>query len=196
MACGTNERRVPHPDRHVGRTGRHQGFTAQEDLPRGRQQAARPTRPAADRAGHLLGGSAGRGVSIRGSWVPGPEGSPTATARPDGISVLAVFEVIVALVGLYVARDLAYWSNWGFSYDNFREGVVDGAMALAYLATSMTGFVVAWRMWSMRASAWWTAVLLNTALLGLILVGIVLWGVETTDLIGIPVNLGVLWYLN
>ena len=124
------------------------------------------------------------------------EGSPTAAARPDGISVLAVFEVIVALVGLYVARDLAYWSNWGFSYDNFREGVVDGAMALAYLATSITGFVVAWRLWSMRASAWWTAVVLNTALLGLILVGIVLWGVETTDLIGIPVNLGVLWYLN
>lgn len=123
-------------------------------------------------------------------------GSPTGAARPGGISVLAVFEVIVALVGLYVARDLAYWSNWGFSYDNVREGVVDGALALAYLATSITGFVVAWRLWSMQASAWWTAVVLNTALLGLILVGIVLWGIETTDLIGIPVNLGVLWYLN
>jgi hypothetical protein len=131
--------------------------------------------------------------------VPGYQavgGSPTGAARPDGISILAVFEVIIALVGLYVARDLAYWSNWGFSDDNIRAGVVDGAMALAYLATSITGFVVAWRLWSMRASAWWPAVVLNSALLGLILVGVILWGVETTDLLGIPVNLAVLWYLN
>jgi hypothetical protein len=124
------------------------------------------------------------------------DGSVAGAVRPSGITILAMVEVVIALVGLYVARDLAYWSDWGFSYDNVRQGVVDGVVALAYLATSITGFVVAWRLWCLRPAAWSTAIVLSSALIGLDVLAIFLWGVETTDLLGIAVHLTVIWYLN
>jgi energy-converting hydrogenase Eha subunit A len=117
-------------------------------------------------------------------------------ARPRGIAILAIVEVVVALVGFYVVLDYAYWANWRFSYDEPVWGVLDGALALAYLATSLTGLAIVSGLWSMKPWTWPTAIRLSCSLLGLGLLSVFLWGVTPIDLTGLTVQLGVLSYLN
>jgi len=117
-------------------------------------------------------------------------------ARPAGVAFLVIVEIVVAVIGLYVALDYAYWANWRFSYDESFWGLVDGAIALAYASASLTGFSIIRGLWSMRAWTWPVAVRVSFSLIGLGLLAVVLWGLDPFALLGIVVQLGVLSYLN
>jgi hypothetical protein len=110
--------------------------------------------------------------------------------------MLAIVEVVVAVIGLYVVVDYAYWANWRFSYDDAVWGVIDGALALAFGATSLIGFSIVTGIWSIRPAAWLVAIRLSFSLIGLMLLSVFLWGLTPLDLMGLIVQLGVLWYLN
>jgi hypothetical protein len=137
----------------------------------------------------------------------GPFGSPSAggnavsgsgavAARPLGIVILTIVEVVVAVVGLYAVLEYAYWANWRFSYDEPVWGVVDGALALAYASASLTGFAIISGLWSMRPWTWPVAIRLSCSLIGLGVLAVLLWGLEPLGLLGLVVHLGVLSYLN
>ncbi len=125
-------------------------------------------------------------------------GSPavTSAARPFGISVLAVVEVVIGLVGLYVALDLFGWANWATSYGDNGEVAVDFIMGVAYFATSIAVFDLARSLWAMQQWAWGRACLLSLVLIGLIAISLYLWGFDTSDLVGVVVHGSILAYLN
>lgn len=125
-----------------------------------------------------------------------PNRSGTGAVRPTGIAILAVVEIVIGLVGLLVVQDLAYWANWRYSYDDIAWGTVDAAMALTYVATSIAGFVLASRLWSMRPEAWLWAILLSSVLIGLDVFSVLIWGLTSLDIIGLTVHVAVLSYLN
>jgi hypothetical protein len=136
-----------------------------------------------------------------GQFGPPPAGAPVrtfgpVTARPAGIALLAIVEVVVALVGLTVVLDLWYWADWRFTYDDFSWGMLDAVLAVAYLITSTAGFILATKLWGLRAEAWQPAIYLSIALLALDVASIVIWGVTGLDVLGICVHLSVIWYLN
>jgi hypothetical protein len=116
--------------------------------------------------------------------------------RPTGIAILAIFEIVIGLAGLLVVLDGAYWANDDFSHANPGWGIVELALAAAYLATSAAGFVIASRLWSLRPSAWSAAIVLSGALMSLDLLSAVIWGLTILDLIGIVVQLALISYLN
>lgn len=145
-------------------------------------------------AGPQVGGAGPYGSPLpRGNAV---SASGADAARPLGIAILTIVEVVVAVVGLYVVLDYAYWANWRFSYDEPVWGVVDGAIALAYAATSLTGFAIFSGLWSMRPWTWPVAVRLSCCLIGLEVLSVLLWGLTPIGLVGLIVQLGVLSYLN
>jgi len=124
-------------------------------------------------------------------------GSPSGTgvARPTGITILAIVEIAIGVGGLSVALDLIKWANVS-NYYQAGEGAFDLVMALAYLTTSVAVFGLARGLWSMQPWAWMRACLLSIVLLGLIVLAVFEWGVETTDVVGVTVYLSVLAYLN
>jgi energy-converting hydrogenase Eha subunit A len=117
-------------------------------------------------------------------------------ARPLGIVILALTEVVVAVVGLFVVLDYAYSANWRFSYDEPIWGVLDGALALAYLSASVAGFALISGLWSLRPWTWLPAVRLSCSLIGLGALSVALWGLTPINLVGLTVQVGVLSYLN
>jgi hypothetical protein len=120
----------------------------------------------------------------------------TGTAKPTGIILLAVVEAGIAVVGMFVAIGLFYWTAYRFSYDEFGYGIMDLADAAAYVVASGAGLVLAVNIWKMRPVAWQAAHVLNTVLIGMIAINVVLWGVDLLDIIGVVVNLSVLTALN
>jgi hypothetical protein len=119
----------------------------------------------------------------------------TAAARPIGIAILTIVEIVIAIVGLSVVVDLLYWANISNYYQEAEAGL-DLVMCLAYLATSVAGFAVARRLWSMRPEAWIQAFLLSIILIGFDVFSVFEWGVTGLDIIGLTVHLSVLAYLN
>jgi hypothetical protein len=128
----------------------------------------------------------------------GPQIAPPVAARvrPTGITLLAIFEVVIAVAGLLVALEAAYWANDDFSNANPGWGVVEVALGTAYLLTATTGFLVASRLWSLRPSAWSAAIVLCGALMSLNLLSAAIWGLTAADLIGVVLELSLIWYLN
>lgn len=116
--------------------------------------------------------------------------------RPTGIAILALFEIVIGLAGLLVVLDAVHWANDNFSNANPGWGVVELALAAAYLATSTAGFVIAPRLWSLRPSAWSAAIVLCAALMSLDVLSALIWGLTIGDLIGIVSQLAVISYLN
>jgi hypothetical protein len=116
--------------------------------------------------------------------------------KPFGILAVSVFVAITSLVGLYVALDYAYWSNWNFSYDDFGRGMLDGAFALAYVITSVYGFTTTPKLWAVNSWCWPTANMLAAAWFGLNLLGIVLWGMTPLSMVGLVAISAILVYLN
>jgi hypothetical protein len=116
--------------------------------------------------------------------------------RPTGITALALFEIVVGVAGLLVALEAAYWASDDFSNANPGWGVVELALAAAYLATSTAGFVIAPRLWSLRPPAWSAAIVLSAALMSLDVLSAVTWGLTIADVIGIVLQLAVISYLN
>ena len=120
----------------------------------------------------------------------------TSPIRPTGITLLAIFEIVVGLVGLLIVLEAAYWANYDFSNSNPGWGVIELALGTAYLVTSTTGFLVASRLWSLRPSAWSAAIVLCGALMSLDLLSAAIWGLTAADLIGVVAQLTLIWYLN
>jgi hypothetical protein len=164
----------------------------QAAMPPGRLPAPYP--PSGVPVAPQVGGAGTYGSPPAGGNAVG--GSGAMAARPLGVAFLAIVEIVVAVIGLYVALDYAYWANWRFSYDDSLWGIVDGAIALAYASASLTGFSIVTGLWSMRAWTWPVAVRVSFSLIGLGLLAVVLWGLTPFGLLGIVVQLGVLSYLN
>jgi hypothetical protein len=120
--------------------------------------------------------------------------------RPFGIAMLAIAEIVVGLVGLFVVYDYFWWLDWRFTYDGSAGtfwGLVDGAFGVAYIATTVTAFSLVSRLWKMEAGAWLPANVLSLASIGLIMAAVLLWGSETLlDPIGVVAYLSMLVYLN
>ena len=95
-----------------------------------------------------------------------------------------------------MALEAAYWANDDFSNANPGWGVVEVALGTAYLLTATTGFLVASRLWSLRPSAWSAAIVLCGALMSLNLLSAAIWGLTAADLIGVVLELSLIWYLN
>jgi hypothetical protein len=122
--------------------------------------------------------------------------SVPAVAKPFGIVVLALAEVVTGLVELSVAIDLLRWVNYGLNYSDTGEIPLDLFFGLSYLAISLALFSVARGLWSMQPWAWARACLLNAVPMGLIVLSVFAWGINTLDIVGVAVHLSVLAYLN
>ncbi len=138
---------------------------------------------------------------------PGPYGAPpagyyagnpstTGSPMPFGIVALTVTEIVIAIVGFLVVRDLLYWTGFRGDYEDFGWATVDLLLGLVYLATSAAGLIVARGLYLMRPWAWLPACALSLVLIGLDIFSIVVWGLTVLDAVGIAVHLAVLGYLN
>jgi hypothetical protein len=125
----------------------------------------------------------------------GPSAS-SAGARPVGISLLAIVELVIGLVGLFVVYDYLYWADYGITYDGIASSSLGVVMGLLYLATSIAAFVIASGVWSQRPSVWGQAALLSFVMIGLEIVSVLLWGITGLDTVGLVVHVSVLMYLN
>jgi hypothetical protein len=133
-----------------------------------------------------------------GAALPGPASMAPAQAaaiRPTGITALAVVECAIAVVGLFIARDLLYWIDWRFSYDETGGALIDMALFVAYIGTSFIGFTVVKGMWLLQPWVWRRAVTLTLVQIGLIVFSVLLWGMTSLDIVGLVVNAAVLGFL-
>jgi hypothetical protein len=122
--------------------------------------------------------------------------STSAGARPVGISLLAIVELVIGLVGLFVVYDCLYWAVYSITYEGIASSGIDVAMGLVYLANSIAAFVIASGVWSQRASVWGQAVFLSFLMIGLDIVSVLLWGLTGLDIVGLVVHASVLTCLN
>jgi hypothetical protein len=109
---------------------------------------------------------------------------------------VAAVEIVIALVGFYVAYDLFTWVNWGINYGDGSEVPLDLVVGVAYFATSSLMFGAVRGLWSLRAWAWTRACLLNILLIGMIIASVIPWGLNTLDIIGLIANSVMLVCLN
>jgi hypothetical protein len=116
--------------------------------------------------------------------------------KPLGVVFLTLFEVGSAVVGLVLVLTYMSWAGYRFAWDDPLWGVVDGAIACAYLGISLSLFGIVRGLWRMQPWTWLPAVRLTSGLLGLTVLAVVLWGLDLGDLIGAAVFGGVLTYLN
>lgn len=112
--------------------------------------------------------------------------------KPFAILFLTVVEIVIAAVCAWVAIGFFWWVNYGVTYQDTGEVPLDLVFGIAYVATSTTMFGVARGLWSTQSWAWPRACLLNLALLGLIVVSMVPWGLTALDVVGIAANLTML----
>jgi hypothetical protein len=139
-------------------------------------------------------GAAGPNAAPQPGYKAGS--SAIVAARPTGIVILTIVEILIGLGGLYVAHDLLGWAYVSNYYQDSEAMGVELVMGFAYLATVIPAFVIAWGLWSMRPWARIAACLLSFVLLGFEVVNVVAWGVEILDIIGLITYLTVLAYLN
>ena len=118
------------------------------------------------------------------------------SAKPVGLLFVVAVEIVIALVGFFVAYDLLRWVYWGLNYSYYDEVPLDAVVGVAYFATSWLMMGAARGLWSQRAWAWTRACLLNVVLLGMIIGSVIPWGLNTLDIIGIVANSVMLVCLN
>lgn len=130
---------------------------------------------------------------------PPPVGYPasvrrTIAARPTGITIIAILEVIGGVFGLVAAKAL-------FDYADLRnfylgDGGTYQLIGLAAAAGAIAAFVVAWGLWSIRPWAWLLGCGLCAVTVGFALLSLANHGDATSAIINIGVSMGVLYYLN
>ncbi len=157
-------------------------------------QLGQPPITSADNAAATVSAAVPAG-SAPGRAVAAPVFKAT-DMRPLGILVLAIAEVVNALICLTVALDFWDGFNWRTSYDEMDWAMVDLVMTLAYLALVAGSVAVAWRLWSMRKDAWLAAIALSGGVIGVTVVSALIWGLDGLGIVGIVVHLGILAYLN
>jgi hypothetical protein len=121
---------------------------------------------------------------------------PNAAARPTGITLLAVAEVVTAVITLLVAIDLLHWAYTDFYYDDFKWVVIDGGLGLVYGAISLTAFSVARGIWFVQPWAWKKTSIVSLSLLGIIAASVFAWGPTGLDLFGVVGQMSILFYLS
>jgi len=121
---------------------------------------------------------------------------PNAAARPTGITILAVAELVTAVITLLVAIDLLRWAYSDFYYDDFKWAVIDGALGLVYGAISLTAFSVARGIWFVQPWAWKKAGIVSLSLLGIVVASVLAWGPTGLDLFGVVGQTSILAYLS
>jgi hypothetical protein len=121
---------------------------------------------------------------------------PNATARPIGITVLAVGVAVTAVVTALVAIDLLRWAYTDFYYDDFKWVAIDGALGLAYGAISLTAFPVARGIWFVQPWAWKKACIVSWSLLGLVVLSVFAGGLTVLDVFGVIGQTCILAYLS
>ena len=120
----------------------------------------------------------------------------TGTSKPIGIILLAIVEAGIAVVDLFVALSLLYWTVYRLAYDEIGYGALDLVLAVAYIATSAVTIGLIVGIWRMRPWAWLAAHLLAIVLIGMIAFSVFWWGISLLDIIGVVVNVFVLISLN
>jgi hypothetical protein len=150
-------------------------------------QYAAPTPYAAPQGAQSSGSSAGFSTASLFASI---------SARPVEILFVAAVEIVIALVGFYVAYDLFTWVNWGINYGDGSEVLLDLVVGVAYFATSSLMFGAVRGLWSLRAWAWTRACLLNILLIGMIIVSVIPWGLNTMGIMGLIANSVMLVSLN
>jgi hypothetical protein len=148
------------------------------------------------------------GLSTAVAWPGAPVGATltpesgapvwaaTSSTRPLGLTILAVAEIVIAVVDLIVARAFYIWAGLDFGADAAATGILDAAFALVYVTGAVYAFTLAPLAWSGRRSAWQMANLLSIGMLAAIGVSILLWGISGTDPAGIVAHAAFLVYLN
>ncbi len=131
-----------------------------------------------------------------GTVSPVAPGYRAAAARPFGIVLLVIVEVLTALICLSVAADFWYWFGWRARFDEMDWAAVDLGMAVGYLAIAGGGAAVAWRLWSMRRDAWSAAIALSAGVLAITVVSGILWEFDGKGILGLMVHAGAIGYLN
>jgi hypothetical protein len=116
--------------------------------------------------------------------------------RDPRIRFLVVTEVAIGIVGLLVAVSLFMWANYRYSEHDVRIGNDDLILGVVYAVTSLTTFVLAWGLWSLRRWAWLSAFVLALFLLGLLVFEMITWEVTYLDLIGVSAYASVLGCLS
>lgn len=181
--------------------------------------AVQPAMPAAPQAAQPWPGNAAQYVAPAQYAAPAPYAAPYAapqgtqpsgysagfstagfaasiSAKPVEILFVAAVEIVIALVGFYVAYDLFTWVNWGINYGDGSEVLLDLVVGVAYFATSSLMFGAVRGLWSLRAWAWTRAFLLNILLFGMIIACVIPWGLNTMDIMGLIANSVMLVCLN
>jgi hypothetical protein len=123
-------------------------------------------------------------------------GYRAAAARPFGIVLLAIVEVVTALICLAVAGDFWHWFNWRAEFDEMDWAAVDLVMAVGYLAIAGGAAAVAWRLWSMRRDAWMAAIALSAGVLAITVISGIIWDFDARGILGLVVHAGAIGYLN
>jgi hypothetical protein len=148
------------------------------------------------------------GLSTAPAWPGAPAGqvltpesgapvwAATSPARPLGLTILTVAEIVIAVVNLAFARAFYIWAGLDFGANATGTGILDAAFTLVYFSGAVCGFTVARLVWNGRRSAWPMANLLSIGMLAAIGVAILAWGVSGTDPLGIGAHAAVLVYLN
>ncbi len=121
---------------------------------------------------------------------------PNAAARPTGITILAVAEVVTAVIAGLVAIDLLRWAYNDLYYDDFKWVVIDGGLGLVYGAVSLTAFSVARGIWFVQPWAWKKAGIVSLSLLGIVVASMFAWRPSGLDLFGVVGQLSILAYLS
>jgi hypothetical protein len=121
---------------------------------------------------------------------------PNAAARPTGITILAVAEVVTAVIAGLVAIDLLRWAYTDFYYDDFKWVVIDGGLGLVYGAVSLTAFSVARGIWFVQPWEWKKAGIVSLSLLGIVVASVIAWGPTGLDLFGVVGQISILAYLS
>jgi hypothetical protein len=127
---------------------------------------------------------------------PVAPGYRAAAARPFGIVLLVIVEVVTALICLSVASDFWYWFGWRARFDEMDRAAVDLVVAVGYLAIAGGSAAVAWRLWSMRRDAWLAAIALSAGVLAITVISSIIWDFEARGILGIVVHTGAIGYLN
>ena len=127
----------------------------------------------------------------------GPQPRSFATARPTGITILAVLEVIGGVLGLWGGKlilDVVDARNYYFG-----DGGTYQLFGLASIAGAICAFVLAWGLWELRPWAWMLGVALCLATGAInLLVALVVNGNDTifSSALNVGIDAAILYYLN
>lgn len=134
----------------------------------------------------------------------GPPGQPygvpvqpgAGVARPTGIAILAILEVVGGVLGLVAAKALFDYADLRNYWYGAGSGGAAQFIGLCSAAGAVAAFVLAWGLWSIRPWAWLLGCILSAVSAGFALLSLTGGGDVASAAINIGVDAAVLYYLN